>query len=196
LELKDGPIEVEIVSQGSKVKQVVMTQRKPQFLSQHSPEDVLPVFNLKMDDLLPSAPIQTISTGTPQLMILLRDLDALKRAAVDIPAYMALRSSSDFFSPHLFVLDGLTEQGDVFARHFGVPPDTLEDPFTGSATGGMAAFLWHYGLIDRPSFVVEQGHWMDRPGIGFVEVIGPREDIQAVRVGGSAVAVLTGEFVI
>ena len=194
LELKDGPIEVEIISQGGNIEQIVMNQRKPQFLTRHSPEEIFPVFNLSIEDLLPGAVIQTVSTGTPQLMIPLKNLDALKRAAVDIPAYTALRASSDFFSPHLFVLGGVTEKGDVFARHFGVPPDTPEDPFTGSATGGMAAYLWHYGLVDSPKLVVEQGHWMNRPGIGFAEVVGPPKDIQSVRVGGSAVTVLTGEF--
>jgi trans-2,3-dihydro-3-hydroxyanthranilate isomerase len=72
----------------------------------------------------------------------------------------------------------------------------MEDPFTGSATGGMAAYLWHYGLLDRPTFVAEQGHWMNRPGQGYVEVIGPREDIDTVKVGGAAVTVLKGELTI
>jgi predicted PhzF superfamily epimerase YddE/YHI9 len=37
---------------------------------------------------------------------------------------------------------------------------------------------------------------MDRPGIASVEVIGPPNDITAVKVGGAAVAVLRGEIVI
>ena len=82
----------------------------------------------------------------------------------------------------------------TFARHPGVPPDVAEDPFTGSATGGMAAYLWHYGLIDEPKFIAEQGHWMDRPGQATVEIVGPREDIQTVKVGGKAVAVMRGEL--
>ena len=63
-----------------------------------------------------------------------------------------------------------------------------------SATGGMAAHLWHHGLIDVPRFVAEQGHWMNRPGRADVEVVGPRDAIEAVRVGGGAVVVLRGEF--
>lgn len=77
-----------------------------------------------------------------------------------------------------------------------MPPDTPEDPFTGSATGGIAAYLWRYGLIEGPTFTAEQGHWMDRPGIASVEVIGPPNDITAVKVGSAAVAVLLEEIVI
>ena len=154
----------------------------------------MPIFGLSADDALPDVPIQTVSTGTPQLFIPLRDLDALRRARLDTAAYIDYRARSDFFSPHLFCIRGVTEAGQTFARHFGTPPDTMEDPFTGSATGGMAAYLWHYDLIDNPVFTAEQGHWMNRPGQAAVEVIGSRENIETVRVGGSAVTVLRGEL--
>ena len=196
LELKHGPIQVEIYAQEGKIERIVMTQRKPQFLSLHDPAQVLPIFGLAAADALPGAAFQTVSTGTPQLMAPLRSLEALRRARLDIAAYERYRARSDFFSPHLFCLQGVTPAGRTFARHFGTPPDLLEDPFTGSATGGMAAYLWHYGLIDRPTFTAEQGHWMGRPGTGEVEVIGPPDDIETVKVGGQAALVLRGEIIL
>lgn len=195
LELRDGPIDVEIFAQNRIVDRVVMSQRKPQFLSTHPASDVLPAFGLDGSDLLPGVPIQTVSTGTPQIMIPLKSHDSLRKAILDVEKYTALRASSDFFSPHLFCLQGI-KGGATFARHFGVPPDTMEDPFTGSATGGMAAYLWHHGLIERPNFIAEQGHWMSRPGQAFVEVVGLRDEIETVKVGGSAVTVLRGELTI
>jgi trans-2,3-dihydro-3-hydroxyanthranilate isomerase len=196
LELKDGPINVEIIPQDDGLVEIIMSQRKPKFLAIYEAAEVMLVFGLGVGDAMLDVPIQTVSTGTPQLMVPLKNLDGLKRARVDIPAYERFREKGDFFSPHLFVLRGVTESGDTFARHFGVPPDTPEDPFTGSATGGMAAYLWRYGLIDRPTFTAEQGHWMGRPGIATVEVVGPPEDIETVKVGGRAVTVITGEFII
>jgi trans-2,3-dihydro-3-hydroxyanthranilate isomerase len=195
LVLRDGPIDVEIFAQNGKVERIVMSQRKPQFLRIYAAEEVLPAFGLDAGDLLPGATIQTVSTGTPQIMIPLKGHAALKRARLDAEKYITLRERGDFFSPHLFCLMGV-EAGATFARHFGVPPDTMEDPFTGSATGGMAAYLWHYRLIGSPVFLAEQGHWLERPGQARVEVIGPAEDIQTVKVGGSAVAVLKGELTI
>ncbi len=195
LVLRDGPVDVEIFAKDNKVERIVMSQRKPQFLATYRPWDVLPVFGLDESDLLTGAVIQTVSTGTPQLMILLKNHDSLRKAMPNLEKYAALHAVSDFFSPHLFCLQGI-EHGATFARDFGLPPDTLEDPFTGSATGGMAAYLWHYGLIDSPTFIAEQGHWMSRPGQGYVEVVGPREDIQTVKVGGAAVTVFKGELTI
>ncbi len=196
LQLNVGPIEVEITSSKKEVRLITMTQLKPQFLTKHQPSEVMPLFHLTEDDLLPDAQVQTVSTGTPQLMVPVKGLNALRRARMNVAAYEQYKKSSDFFSPHLFCLSGATPAGRTFARHFGVPPDTLEDPFTGSATGGMAAFLWHYGLLETPIFNAEQGHWMHRPGIANVEVVGPRNDIHAVKVGGSAVLVLQGELIL
>lgn len=196
LELQAGIIPVDIFADEGNIQHIVMSQQKPKFLSTYAPETVMKVFGLTVDDAMLDFPLQTVSTGTPQLMIPVRNLDVLQRIQVDIEAYSQLRSNSDFFSPHLFCLEGVTKQGKTFARHFGMPPDTPEDPFTGSATGGMAAYLWRYGLIEEPTFTAEQGHWMNRPGVASVEVIGPRDDIITVKVGGAAVAVLHGEIMI
>jgi trans-2,3-dihydro-3-hydroxyanthranilate isomerase len=196
LELKAGIIPVDIFVENGRVTQIVMTQIKPRFLMLHNVEEVASLFGISPKDLLPDAPVQTVSTGTPQLMVPVRSLDALRRLSLDVPAYAAYRARSDFFSPHLFCLEGVTPAGRTFARHFGVPPDTMEDPFTGSATGGMAAYLWHHGLIESPAFVAEQGHWMGRPGQGYVTVTGPRNDIEAVQVGGQAATVIRGEMAI
>lgn len=193
LELRDGPIDVEIFAQNGNVERVVMSQRRPKFLRIYSPDEALPAFGLSPADLLPGACIQTVSTGTPQLFIPLKNLDGLRRAQVDMQKFAELHQSGDFFSVHPFCLQGV-ERGQTFARHFALLPDIAEDPFTGSATGGMAAYLWHYGLLASPTFLAEQGHWMQRPGIGFVEVIGSRDDIETVKVGGRAVTVLRGEL--
>ncbi len=194
LSLQVGVIEVEIFSEGKKVQLISMSQPPPKLMDIHHPEEVLPIFGLSPLDVLSGVPIQTVSTGTPQLMIPVRDKEVLRRVQVDVASYQRYREQSDFFSPHLFCLEGITSKGRTFARHFGVPPDTPEDPFTGSATGGMAAYLWHYDLIEHPYFIAEQGHWMNRPGSAVVEVIGSRDNIHNVKVGGKAVSVLKGKL--
>lgn len=196
LELQVGPIEVQIISENGKIQKIVMTQMKPEFISAHDPADVMPIFGLSVNDLLSGYPIQTVSTGTPQLMVPVRDLEVLRRARMNVKAYESYHTQSDFFSPHIFCLEGITPQGQTFARHFGVPPDTPEDPFTGSATGGMAAYLWHHRLIDSPHFIAEQGHWMNRPGQATVEVVGPKDNIETIKVGGKAITVMRGQLTI
>jgi trans-2,3-dihydro-3-hydroxyanthranilate isomerase len=143
LELRDGPIAVEIRGVGDVARQVVMTQRRPEFGAPLDAAEVMPLFGLTPGDLCPRAPgsgalrenppIQVVSTGTPQLMVPVRDLETLRRATLDPAGSARLRDREKFFSIHLFTPQGATPHGRTFARHFGVPPDTFEDPFTGSA---------------------------------------------------------------
>ena len=179
------------------VDQVIMAQLAPEFGATYSPEQIMPIFGLQPDDALHEAPIQVVSTGTPQLMISVRNLDVLRRVAINVNEYIALRKRANFFSPHLFCLEGATAAGSTFARHVVASlAGSFEDPFTGSATGGMGAYVWHHGLIDSPKFVAEQGHWMGRPGRANVEVIGSPDAIETVKVGGSAAAIISGELLI
>jgi trans-2,3-dihydro-3-hydroxyanthranilate isomerase len=194
LELQAGLIPIEIHAKQGKIENIIMTQIKPQFMAKYDPNQILPVFGLQENDLLEGSTIQTVSTGTPQLMIAVSDLKVLKRIAIDIPGFTQLHAEGDFFSAHLFCLEGVTPSGNTFARHFAPPPDLFEDPFTGSASGGMAAYLWYYGLIEKPEFVAEQGHWMNRPGQAMLEIVGPRENIQSVKITGQAITVIRGEF--
>ncbi len=194
LELQAGLIPIEIHAKQGKIENIIMTQIKPQFMAKYDPNQILPVFGLQENDLLEGSTIQTVSTGTPQLMIAVSDLKVLKRIAIDIPGFTQLHAEGDFFSAHLFCVEGVTPSGNTFARHFAPPPDLFEDPFTGSASGGMAAYLWYYGLIEKPEFVAEQGHWMNRPGQAMLEIVGPRENIQSVKIAGQAITVIRGEF--
>ena len=188
LELKAGIISVDVISSEGRSHEIVMTQLKPEFLSTVPRNKAASVFGLSTEDLVTGKPVQVVSTGTPQLMVPVREIDCLGRIQVDVDALTQLRREFLFFSVHLFAqIDSGT-----FARHFASPPDLFEDPFTGSATGGMGAYLWHYGLIDVPDFLAFQGTWMQRPGQARVRVLGPRDNISAVQVGGEAVTVIVG----
>ena len=196
LEIGAGVIAVEFAREDDATSLVTMTQKKPEFLAIVEPRAVLAVFGLAPDDLMAGLVPQVVSTGTPQLMVPLVGLAALRRARPDLAALSALKRANEISSVHLFCLEGAAAGGDSFARNFDAPTEILEDPFTGSATGGMAAYLWHYGMIAEPRFTAQQGHWIGRPGEAFVEVVGARDHIETVRVGGFAVTTITGELVI
>lgn len=188
LELKAGIFPIEIKRENGKIL-ITMTQLASKFLMKYEPEDICKTFSLKPQDLLDDYPIQSVSTGTPQLMIPLSNKGALKRIEINMSEFSRLKNNGDFFSVHLFALEGFTGEGDVYSRHFCAPPKVFEDPFTGSATGGMGAYLWHYRLMKKNKFIAEQGHFMGRPGIAEVELIGTPGNIEGIKVSGTAVPV-------
>ncbi len=192
LEVGAGVLPIEVRAPAGAAPLVTMTQPRPQFGARHDPAAIAAIYGLEAGDIL-GAP-RTVSTGTGFCIAVLRDKAALRRAVLDSGALAAYldHATADFFEPFLVTLGGETDRGDVFSRLLLPPPLPAEDPFTGSATGCMAAYLWAEGLIERPRFVAEQGHWLGRPGCAEVEVIGPRDDISGVRVGGHGHVLMTG----
>lgn len=174
---------------------ITMTQQAPEFGALAEPAEIAALYGLSGDDIV-GVP-QSVSTGTPFVIAVLRDKDALRRAKLDLmrlDAYHAARGlgPDKAMEPFLVVREGETETGDTYSRLLLPPPMPAEDPFTGSATGCMAAYLWHHGLIENASFVAEQGHWLGRPGSAQVEVLGPREAPTGVKVGGQGVVLMRG----
>lgn len=176
---------------------ITMTQAAPEFGPTFDPAQIADIYGLTADDI--AAPPQAVSTGTPFCITLLRDAEALRRAAMDFDKLAAFRAASgvtraELMEPFLVTLGGATARGDTFSRLLLAPPSLPEDPFTGSATGCMAAWLWHHGMIEKPDFVAEQGHWMGRPGEARVQVLGPRDAITGVRVSGQGRVLMRGQL--
>ena len=172
-----------------------MTQIAPVFGVEVPVDLVADVGGLEPADIIGQP--QVVSTGLPFCITVLRSRRALERLKLDPRAladYNAhLGQDSDMMEPFWVTLDGATSAGDTYARLLLAPPSPAEDPFTGSATGAMAAYLWARGLIDSPRFVAEQGHLMGRPGRAEVEVLGPRDAISGVRVAGQGRVVMSGQ---
>ena len=192
LELPAGVLPIEVEASAVRVTRVVMTQLRPEFHEPLEPAGVLEIFGLEAEDAHPDLPVAVVSTGTPQLMVPVQSIESLRRIEADGAAHARLAGDQRFFSTHLFTLEGVGG-GQTFARHFAPGARGFEDPFTGSATGAMAALLWRHAALG-PRFVAEQGHWMGRPGCAEVEVLGPKEAIEGIRVAGAAVTVLRGHL--
>lgn len=188
LELNVGIIPIEIRRVSEREEQIFMTQLKPQFLKKYSIEDIRAFTNLDVADFASISP-QTVSTGTPMLMVMLKDVAAVQKLKIDSEKFTRL--DHDFFSIHFFCLGGV-QGGQTFARHPALEPGDHEDPFTGSATGCMGAYLWHLGYLHGDSFVAEQGHFINRPGAALVQKIGDPQDLEAIRIGGAAVTLVRG----
>lgn len=192
LEVGAGVMEIEVAAREGRPPLVTMTQPAPRFGKEYDPGAVAALYGLKAIDVAGTP--RTVSTGSPFLVTRLGSLGALRAARLDAAALEAFKAAedADFMEPFLCVTKGATAEGETFARLLMPPPLPPEDPFTGSATGCMAAYLFAEGLIGR-RFTAEQGHDMGRPGKAQVELLGPAVAIAGVKVGGSGVVVMKGE---
>lgn len=188
------PVDIERLADGR--VRVVMTQARPEFHRRLDRSVYAQALGISVSDMLDSVPAQVVSTGTPQAMLPVRSLAVLERVRPDLQHLSDLEGVDHYFSTHVFTLETYDAANRAHARHFGPSSGVLEDPVTGSATGGMAAYLWRYGLVRETAYTVEQGHIMGRPGIVEVEVEGEGDDPTAVRIAGSAVTVLRGTITV
>jgi trans-2,3-dihydro-3-hydroxyanthranilate isomerase len=193
LSLNVGPITVRFTDDGPEGGTFgEMTQVDPTFGATHDHAEVARAIGLPPDAVDTSLPVQTISTGVPFTIVPLRTLAAAQALAFDHAAANAWLASRDgkFF---YFVT---RETVDPAARlHARMMFYGSEDPATGSAAGCTAAWAVAHGLAKPDErFLIEQGVEMKRPSRIHVRAGKDGDKIVNVRVGGSVVQVLKGEY--
>ncbi|GGX54102.1 hypothetical protein GCM10007385_22870 [Tateyamaria omphalii] len=176
---------------------VRMTQVAPKFGVRPDPALVAAVGGVPVDAIV--HPPRVVSTGLPFTITVLKDRATLEQVRFNMDAFQTYLDTlgvhgTDVMEPFWCTREGATDAGDTLARLLMAPPSPPEDPFTGSATGAMAAYLWSEELIDDPDFVAEQGHVLGRPGRAHVSVQGPRDAISGVIVEGKAHILMSGQL--
>lgn len=192
LEVGGGVMRIEVAAREGRPPLVTMTQPKPVFGREYDPGGIAAIYGLAAEDVIGRP--QTVNIGgTTFCVTRIASMEAIRKALLNADKLAAFKAAvgADFMEPYLCVTTGATD-GDTFARLLLPPPFPPEDPFTGSATGCMAAYLFANGWIGR-RFTAEQGHGLGRPGRAEVELIGAVDDIEAVKVGGAGVVAMRGE---
>lgn len=193
-ETEAGVIPVDLTDTGFEMQQIA-----PEFGATPDPALVASAVGLSPDRIL--AQPQIVSTGLPFCITVLRDHAALRAARLNVEGLRKLAQVTgadglDIMEPFLVVLKGADASGDTFSRMLMAPPSPPEDPFTGSATGAMAAYLWKHGLIDKDQFIAQQGHDMGRPGQAVVRRVGPPQAMTGIRVAGAGYVLMRGEVLL
>jgi trans-2,3-dihydro-3-hydroxyanthranilate isomerase len=192
LELNVGKVPVRFEERAGEPVFGEMTQIDPTFATVHHPEDVARASGVPIEDIDPSLPIQTISTGVPFTIVPLRGLQAMNRLQVNYKksAEYLNRTGGKFF---YFVS---RETFDKSARlHARMVFYNGEDPATGSAAGCATAWMVANGVAQSDERVlIEQGVEMKRPSRIFVRATRNGNGVVNVRVGGNVVEVLRGEI--
>lgn len=195
LNLGVGPIEVWVEPGDEEGEEYWMRQIPPEFGATVAPERIAPVLGLDPGDVDDAAPVQSVSTGLPTLVVPLASVAAVERASTTEPAYTEFVES---FGEHnlLVVARGGVDGGDLHARVFADYAGVPEDPATGSAAGCLAGWLLEHGYLgDGPvAATVEQGYEMGRPSRLRLRAARGDDGDLAVEVGGSVVPVAEGRL--
>jgi trans-2,3-dihydro-3-hydroxyanthranilate isomerase len=195
-----GILPVDLICPNGRIERVRMTQAPPQFLARVSDlGELADALGLLTSDLLGEiAWPQVVSTGVPQLMVPVRDLAVLRKITPNLPALRSLCDELNTEMAYVFALESFDSSGRTHGR-FVSGHYHFEDPVTGSASGAMAVYLVHYGLLSGNDgapveWIHEQGHFMQRPGRVYITVHGQKGNVHTVQVAGDAVIMGKGEI--
>ncbi|MDP9016965.1 MAG: PhzF family phenazine biosynthesis protein [Candidatus Eremiobacteraeota bacterium] len=192
------PIEVATDADGDPV--FWLTTPSIQFYETLGAELCAELLGLATTDLA-SAPPQFVSAGSPFLFIALKDRQAVDRAVLNAACLPKALGSANSVGTFVFARTHSDPGGpfDVHARMFAPQTGIAEDPATGGATGPLAAYMLEHGLASLSEgtceFISEQGVKMGRRSVLRVRV-SSQDDALTIKVGGSAIIVAEGTFLL
>lgn len=183
-----GVLELGLEFTGGRLQGAIMEQLRPEFAAASGAERAADVLGLPAAAIAAVPPIGCCSTGIWVCYVPLTDVSQLARIRLQRERIEQLWPENDRFAGvYAFAfVDGSTTQ----ARFFSLPRyGILEDPVTGTASGGLGGYLIEQGLMPRDGILTaRQGVEMGRPG----EVRVNRNPNGRMQVRGSAVAVIRG----
>jgi len=193
LETNVGVLEVDVHDDGT----VWMSQDVPTIrevdVGYGQVAEALGVEQAALEGARADLPLAVSSTGLSFLIVPITYLSDLGTAAPDMAAIERLTTDVDATGIYVFTFDTLEAESTLHGRMFAPGAGVPEDPVTGTASGAAGAYLDRFGAFDDEfpdELRLEQGHYVDRPGIVRVCVDG------VVRVGGRGVTVLDGSLVV
>jgi trans-2,3-dihydro-3-hydroxyanthranilate isomerase len=185
LETAVGLVQVRLRREGDRVASGWMQQPIPSWQPYEHEAELLDALGVKRSGL----PVELYENGPRHVYVELESDDAVATLAPDMHALAELGD----VGANCFAGSGRSWKTRMFLPALGVP----EDPATGSAAGPLAVHLArHRRIAFGEEIEIRQGAEIARPSQLYARVQGSSERIERVEVGGSAVIVGRGEFVL
>lgn len=166
-----------------------MSPPQPKLGERFAIERAAKLIGLAPNELLNDPPAQFVSIGPEFVFVGVRDLQVLRRARLDEPYFRACMAEGlGFHAAFVFTPQAYSADADYAARVFFDANGVREDPATGSANSGFAAYL-HAHLKKPIDVIVEQGFEIQRPSRLHLQADGT-----TLRVGGRVQAVFEGKL--
>jgi trans-2,3-dihydro-3-hydroxyanthranilate isomerase len=186
LETGAGVVPVQLEREGARIVFGRMEQPLPSVEPWPDPDDLLRKLGVERAEL----PVEVYDNGMQHVYVVLGSEDEVAAVRPDIGA---LSEHPAVLGVNVSAGSGTSWKTRMFAPSGGVP----EDPATGSAAGPLAVHLARHGRIEFGQEIeISQGTEVGRPSTLFARVDGSAERVERVEVGGSAVIVARGEFVL
>ena len=184
-----GPVPVELERDGERVVFGRMEQPIPVAEPFERVAELLAALGLSGLGVRGSGlPVEAYRNGPRHVYVELASEAEVAGLSPDLRGLAELQIGVSCFAGH-----GASWKTRMFAPFLGVP----EDPATGSAAGPLAVHLARHGRIGFGEEIeIRQGEEIGRPSVLYARAEGTADRIERVLVGGSAVIVARGEYLL
>jgi trans-2,3-dihydro-3-hydroxyanthranilate isomerase len=184
LETGAGVVTVWLRREGGRIVFGTMAQPLPQRAPYEHADELLDALGVESSEL----PVEEYRNGPRHVLVTLPDAATVAALEPEMRELARLLVGASCFA----VADGRVKTR-MFAPGLGV----AEDPATGSAAGPLAVHLATHGRIAFGEEIeIRQGEEIGRPSVLYASAHGSRERLERVEVGGCAVVVARGEFLL
>jgi trans-2,3-dihydro-3-hydroxyanthranilate isomerase len=196
MKLGAGSLAISLDYQYGELDTVWVNHNSPEHGRRFEAAGVAAALGLSTDDIDERWPVEELSTGLPFLMVPLRSLSAVQKAALVPEEYARLLAASTARGLYVFAHETYNPDNDFNVRMFAPDLGIPEDPATGAGAGCLAAYAMKYMRPDSTSLdlMVEQGHEIRRPSLLFARARRGADSVK-VAVGGRVALVAQGSFV-
>ena len=189
----------------------IHVEARPRVLMQMTPSEVLKTIDdteevyraIGICDYTPTLPVMIVSTGLPDFMIQVEDVETLNLLPLDMNAISAVTEKNNAVSFHVFAIPSPTSSNSKLStlnsqlpitahvRDFGPLYGVPEESATGTANASLTHYLQQNGCIPPTGdFSFLQGEAMGRPSVVATRVTPDG----TIYVGGTAAVVAEGEL--
>jgi trans-2,3-dihydro-3-hydroxyanthranilate isomerase len=184
IETGQGTVPVRVEREGARIVFGRMDQPLPTIAPFERADELQSVLGVESQ-----LPVEVYDNGLAHVYVALGSTAEVAALQPDQQRLAALGA----YGINCFAGDGLTWKTRMFGPGLGVP----EDPATGSAAGPLALHLARHGRIAFGDEIeISQGAEIGRPSTLYARVDGTADAVERIEVGGCAVIVARGEFLI
>ena len=167
-------------------ERVMMQMAAPQLVATFDRPSLLCELLRAMDvepEQLGKWPVESLSTGLPDIIFPVRDVATLQALKPDMPALAALSEQLDVVGVHAFAIDP-DDEYTAHVRNFAPRYNIPEESATGTANAALTAYLHHHRVIgDGAQCFFLQGEAMGRPSL-VQTTMKLKGGVLDIRVGG------------
>ncbi|WMT39850.1 PhzF family phenazine biosynthesis protein [Paenibacillus sp. D2_2] len=167
---------------------VMMDQSIPIFSEVIDKEEVADSLNISTSQITEDLLVQVVSTGLRDIMVPVRSIEILDAIRPDMKKVKEISQKYNAVGYHVFSLKSL-HGANAYCRNFAPLYGIPEESGTGTSSGALGCYLYHYGKINEEQashIIFEQGYSMKRPSEIRVSLAIKENNIFEVKVGGKA----------